>query len=47
MAVTGHHARLGTQLLAKLCHGRHLRQLYLVRLQGATPSERQGASGFC
>ena len=34
--VTGHHARLGTQLLAKLYCGRHLRQLDFMRLQGAT-----------
>ena len=34
--VTGHHARLGTQLLAKLYCGRHFRRLYLMRLQGAT-----------
>ena len=34
--VTGHHARLGTQLLAKLYCGRHPRRLYLMRLQGAT-----------
>jgi hypothetical protein len=39
MAVTGHHARLGTQLLAKLYHGHHLRRLNLVRLQGATLTE--------
>ena len=37
--VTGHHARLGTQLLAKLYCGRHLRRLYPMRLQGATPSD--------
>jgi len=34
--VASHHARLGTQLLAKLYCGRHLRRLYLMRLQGAT-----------
>jgi len=27
MAVTGHHARLGTRLRARLCRGRHLRRL--------------------
>ena len=37
--VTGHHARLGTQLLAKLYCGRHFRRLYLMRLQGATLTE--------
>ena len=37
-AVTGHHARLGTQLLAKLYCGCHLRPLYLMRLQGAIPT---------
>src|SRR5215472_10497399 len=36
-AVTGRHARLGTRLLARLCHGRHLRRLSSTRLQGATP----------
>jgi hypothetical protein len=45
MAVTGHHARLGTQLLAKLYHGYHLRQLNLVRLQGATLC-RSGQADF-
>src|SRR5205807_1302547 len=39
MAVTGHHARLGTRLLARLCRGRHLRRLSSTRLQGATPTE--------
>ena len=39
MTVAGHHARLGTQLLARLYHGRHFRRLNLMRLQGATPSE--------
>jgi len=36
--VTGHHARLGTQLPAKLYFDRHFRRLYLMRLQGATPT---------
>ena len=31
-----HHARLGTQLLARLCRGSHFRPLNLMRLQGAT-----------
>src|ERR1700757_1146930 len=35
-AVTGHHARLGTRLLARLCRRRHLRRLSSTRLQGAT-----------
>src|SRR5215470_14551335 len=34
-AVTGRHARLGTQLLARLCRRRHLRRLSSTRLQGA------------
>ena len=34
-----HHARLGTRLLARLYQGSHLRLLYFMRLQGATPSE--------
>jgi len=38
VTVTDHHARLGTQLLAPLYCGRHLRRLYLMRLQGATPN---------
>jgi hypothetical protein len=37
--VTGHHARLGARLLARLCRGRHLRRLTSIRLQGATLSE--------
>ena len=39
VTVTGHHVRLGTQLLARLYCGCHLRQLYLMRLQGATLTE--------
>ena len=35
MVVTGHHARLGTWLLAKLYQGSHLRLLNFMRLQGA------------
>src|SRR5215468_9461891 len=34
---TGHHARLGTQLPAKLCRGHHFRQLNFKSFQGATP----------
>ena len=43
VAVAGHHARLGTRLLVRLCRGRHLRRLNFMRLQGATltdPDER-------
>ena len=36
VAVTGHHARLGTRLLARLYRGRHLRRQSSTRLQGAT-----------
>jgi hypothetical protein len=39
MAVTGHHARLGTRLLAKLYRGRHSRRLGYMRLQGATRTD--------
>src|ERR1700732_5348710 len=35
-AVAGHHARLGTRLLVRLCRGRHHRRLNSMRLQGAT-----------
>src|SRR6201998_421716 len=38
VAVAGHHARLGTRLLVRLCHGRHHRRLNSMRLQGATPT---------
>jgi hypothetical protein len=33
---TGHHARLGTRLPAKLCRGHHFRQLNFMSFQGAT-----------
>src|ERR1700747_1991171 len=36
VAVAGHHARLGTRLLVRLCRGRHHRRLNSIRLQGAT-----------
>jgi hypothetical protein len=36
MTVTGHHARLGTRLLATLYRGRHLKRQSSTRLQGAT-----------
>src|ERR1700732_5241413 len=38
-AVAGHHARLGTRLLVRLCRGRHHRRLNSMRLQGATLAE--------
>src|SRR4029077_10033473 len=38
VAVAGHHARLGTRLLVRLCRGRHRRRLNSMRLQGATPT---------
>src|SRR5262249_59490800 len=34
---TGHHARLGTRLLARLYRGHHFRQLNSMSFQGATP----------
>src|ERR1700739_3781448 len=37
MAVAGHHARLGTQLRARLCRGLHLRKLNSMGFQGTTP----------
>src|ERR1700674_1883818 len=36
VAVTGHHARLGTRLLARLYRDRHLRRQSSTRFQGAT-----------
>src|SRR4029077_2550185 len=36
VAVAGHHARLCTRLLVRLCRGRHHRRLNSMRLQGAT-----------
>jgi hypothetical protein len=39
MTVTGHHARLGTPLRARLYGGRHLRRLNPMRLQGATRTD--------
>jgi hypothetical protein len=38
-AVTGHHARLGTRLLARLCRGRHFRRQSSTHLHGATRSD--------
>jgi hypothetical protein len=46
VAVTGHDARLGTWLLAKLYQGRHLRRLDIMRLQGATPSKPRMSDQF-
>jgi len=40
VAVAGHHARLGTRLLVRLCRGRHRRRLNSMRLQGATRTGR-------
>ncbi|WP_234851118.1 S26 family signal peptidase, partial [Sinorhizobium meliloti] len=42
---TGHHARLSTRLLARLCRGRHLRRLNSTRLQGATLIKTVAAVG--
>src|SRR5262250_1352573 len=36
VAVTGHHARLGSRLLARLYRGRHLKRQSSTRFQGAT-----------
>src|ERR1700681_4271566 len=43
MAVTGHHARLGTRLLATLYRGRHLGRLNSMSFQGATPHRSERA----
>ena len=42
VAVAGHHARLGTRLLVRLCRGRHLRRLNFMRFQGATRTDPNG-----
>lgn len=39
VAVTGHHARLGSWLLARLYHGGHFRPQNFMRLQGAILAE--------
>jgi hypothetical protein len=44
VAVAGHHARLGTRLLVRLCRGRHFRQLNFMRLQGATLTDPDARS---
>jgi hypothetical protein len=36
VAVTGHHARLGTRLRARLCRGLHFRRLNSLSFQGTT-----------
>jgi hypothetical protein len=46
MAITGHHARLGTRLRARLCRGYHLRQLNSMRFQGATLIEPNRQADF-
>src|SRR5262249_50629263 len=44
VAVAGHHARLGTRLLVRLCRGRHHRRLNSMRLQGATLTDPDSRS---
>src|SRR5271165_442014 len=44
MAVTRHHARLGTQLRARLCCGLHFRRLNSMSFQGATRTDPDGRS---
>jgi hypothetical protein len=39
VAVTGHHARLGSRLLARLYRGRHLRRQSSTHLHGATRTD--------
>jgi hypothetical protein len=49
MAVTRHHARLGTRLRARLCRGLHLRRLNSLSFQGTTlaePAERISRNGL-
>jgi hypothetical protein len=41
-AATGHHARLGTRLPARLYRGRHLRRHRFMRFQGATRTDPGG-----
>ena len=46
---TSHHARLGTRLPARLCHGHHFRQLNFMSFQGATrtdPAVQNERRGF-
>ncbi len=44
MAVTGHHARLGTRLRARLCRGLHFRRLNSISFQGTTRTDPDGRS---
>jgi hypothetical protein len=49
VAVTGHHARLGTRLRARLCRGLHFRRLNSLSFQGTTlpdPTAQIARSGF-
>jgi hypothetical protein len=39
VAVAGHHARLGTRLLARLCRGLHFRRLDFMNFQGTTRTD--------
>ncbi len=39
MAVTGHHARLGSRLRARLCRGLHFRRLDYKSFQGTTSTD--------
>jgi hypothetical protein len=41
--VTGHHARLGTRLLARLCRGHHLRRLNYMRFPRRNPHRSRRA----
>jgi len=45
MAVTGHHARLGTRLRAKLCRGHYFKRLNSISFQGTT-LHRSGQAAF-
>ncbi len=44
MAVTGHHARLGSRLRARLCRGLHFRRLDYKSFQGTTSTDPDGRS---
>jgi len=49
VAVARHHARLGSWLLAKLCHGSYFKLQDFMRLQGATltdPGVRNSRTGL-
>ena len=47
MAVTGHHARLGSRLRARLCRGLHFRRLNYKSFQGTTSADPDGRSLAC